>query len=730
MAYRLGVDLGTTYTAAAVERNGRVEVCSLGSTSPVVPSVVLLRADGEVLVGEAAVRRGADEPGRVAREFKRRLGDPTPLVLGGTPYGAEALMAHLLRRTVQLVVEREGERPERITLTHPANYGPYKLDMMREVARQAGLDLDVVDFLTEPQAAAISYSARNRVEVGSVVGVYDFGGGTFDAALVQRTDAGFTLLGRPEGMERFGGIDIDAAILALVDQSLDGAIRQLDPDDPAVQAAVSRLRDDCRAAKEALSSDTDTAIAVAVPGLQTSVRLTRRELEEMVRPRLRETIEAFDRAVRSAGLTMDRVSRILLVGGSSRMPAVADLLQRETGRPVAVDAHPKFAIATGAAGYRSFSDAMRSTAGVAPSTALPPTVAPAPVPPTAPTGLPPAAVTPPAPPVAGPSGAPPTPPPLAPTVAMPTTAGAPTTGQVAAVAPTGNMPFQPSAVPPPSRPDRTKLMIALGAVGVLVVAIAAFALFRGGGDGVADEPDDTEEVDDTDPPRPEPDETDPVVETTVTPVTEAAPTLPPPSTAPVTEPPPPAPVPLTAEQLQSALATAAELGNGWAPGVVSTDPDVAICGQTVTEPLAEAGALFNRTVDGQPQELTTDASTFADTATAQSTFQSFRNILRSCASFDTVDPSTGTPLTVFIQVFDETPIGGCQAALSARLDVFTGGVAVSSRLFALQVCANSAASAALTIPAIDAAFSADQIGQVDLALRTTVNKLIALPTVP
>lgn len=98
MPYRLGIDLGTTYTAAATERGGRVEVSSLGTTSPVIPSVVLLRDDGDVLVGEAAVRRGIDQPSRMAREFKRRLGDPVPLVLGGTPYGAEALMGHQIGR--------------------------------------------------------------------------------------------------------------------------------------------------------------------------------------------------------------------------------------------------------------------------------------------------------------------------------------------------------------------------------------------------------------------------------------------------------------------------------------------------------------------------------------------------------------------------------------------------------------------------------------------------------
>lgn len=379
MGYQLGIDLGTTYTAAAIARAGRVEICSLGTAAASIPSVILLRADGELLVGEVAVRRGMEEPTRVAREFKRRLGDPTPLVLGGTPYGAEALTGQLLRAVVRMVSEREGSAPDQVVLTHPANYGPYKLDMMREVARLAGLDLATTTFITEPQAAAVSYAQRNRVEPGDVVAVYDFGGGTFDAALLQRRDDGFTLLGRPEGMERFGGIDIDAAILNHIDQSLDGAVRALDPDDPVVIAAVSRLRDECRDAKEALAADTDTSIAVSLPTKQTSVRLTRRELEDMVRPRLAETFEALDRAVRSAGLTMDQVSRILLVGGSSRMPLVAEMLQRASGRPIAVDAHPKYAIALGAAAFGAEGTMAASAAATPPVVTAPPVATPPPV---------------------------------------------------------------------------------------------------------------------------------------------------------------------------------------------------------------------------------------------------------------------------------------------------------------------------------------------------------------
>ena len=103
MGYVLGVDLGTTYSAAAVADSQRIEIFQLGSRAATIPSLVFLRDDGEMLFGEAAERRAAAEPARAGREFKRRLGDPAPLILGGTPYGAEALMAQLLRSIVRQV---------------------------------------------------------------------------------------------------------------------------------------------------------------------------------------------------------------------------------------------------------------------------------------------------------------------------------------------------------------------------------------------------------------------------------------------------------------------------------------------------------------------------------------------------------------------------------------------------------------------------------------------------
>jgi hypothetical protein len=124
---------------------------------------------------------------------------------------------------------------------------------------------------------------------------------------------------------------------------------QVDANDPATLAALARLREECRRAKEALSSDTDATIPIFLPGIQTELRLTRSEFEDSIRPRIHETIEALGRATRSAGLGFEDVDRVLLVGGSSRIPLVAEMVREATGRPVAVDAHPKHTMALGAA---------------------------------------------------------------------------------------------------------------------------------------------------------------------------------------------------------------------------------------------------------------------------------------------------------------------------------------------------------------------------------------------
>jgi actin-like ATPase involved in cell morphogenesis len=374
VGYGLGVDLGTTYTAAAVRRGDVVEVLRLGVRRPEVPSVVFVPADGPVLVGEPAARRGMDQPGRLAREFKRRLGDPVPLLVGGAPYSAHALMARQLEHVLGVATANQDGPPDAVVVTCPANWGPYKRDLLDQAARLA--DLPPVWLRTEPEAAAIEYAAGERMSDGDVVAVYDLGGGTFDAAVLRRTPTGFDLLGTPEGIEQLGGADFDEAVFEHVVAMLPPD--HLSPGDPEVVAALARLRRDCVEAKEALSEDTEVMVPVALPGLHTRVRLTRREFEAMISPALTDTVKAMRRALRSAGVEPAGLRAVLLSGGSSRIPLVSSLVGTAFERPVVLDPHPEHSIALGAA---------RLTAGppppTAPTASAPPTASMTPAPPTA-----------------------------------------------------------------------------------------------------------------------------------------------------------------------------------------------------------------------------------------------------------------------------------------------------------------------------------------------------------
>ena len=363
MAYVLGVDLGTTFSAAAIAAENGTTVVTLGTRTAAIPSIIFLREDGVLLFGEAAERRGVAQPERVAREFKRRFGDETPLLLAGSPYSADALSAHLLRHIAEQVALEQGGPPAAVVITHPATYGPYKRELLEEAVRLAALE--DATLLTEPEAAAIHYATSERVSAGDLIAVYDLGGGTFDAAVVRRNDDGFVLVGTPEGIERFGGIDIDHAIFGHVATTIGDAISALDRRDPSTRVALAQLREACRQAKETLSTDTEAIVPVMLPSKHTEVRLTRLEFETMITPRLVETVAVLQRSIRSAGVSDKDVSRVLLVGGCSRIPLVADLVRDLIGRPVALDANPKHAIALGAAAYVKAHTAHEDAAAVA-----------------------------------------------------------------------------------------------------------------------------------------------------------------------------------------------------------------------------------------------------------------------------------------------------------------------------------------------------------------------------
>ncbi|MGY1823241.1 Hsp70 family protein [Geodermatophilus sp. SYSU D00079] len=346
MDHCLGVDLGTTFLAAAVAHDTTLEMFALGDRSTVAPAAVFVREDGVLVTGDAAARRVVSNPDRVATEIKRRLGDPTPILLGGTSYAVTDLLGALLQDVLARVAAERGA-PEVVVLTHPANWGPFRRELFEDVPRVAGLSSALT--VTEPEAAAAYYATTRRLEPGEVIAVYDLGGGTFDATVLQRVDDGIEILGSPDGIERLGGTDFDEAILSFVNHASGGALDELDLGDPKTVVALSRLRQDCVLAKEALSLDTEVTIPVFLPTRHLDVPLTRAEFEDMIRAPVESTIGTLTRALRTAEVRPEQLSAVLLVGGSSRIPLIGRMITEELGRPTVVDTNPKHAVALGAA---------------------------------------------------------------------------------------------------------------------------------------------------------------------------------------------------------------------------------------------------------------------------------------------------------------------------------------------------------------------------------------------
>ncbi|MDQ0922144.1 molecular chaperone DnaK [Pseudarthrobacter sp. W1I19] len=353
MSYVLAIDVGTSFTAAAVARFGQgtspaAECLPLGLRGAAVPSVVYYPEEGPLLVGEAAERRGLDFPGQVVREFKRRVGDAVPISVGGLSLPPEDVFATMARWVVDRAVEREGAPPSEVIVTHPAAWGTHRTSMI--LAAMAAKGLDNITLVTEPVAAALYYASQVRVEVGSIIAVYDLGGGTFDTAVLRKAGTNkFRLVGRPEGIENLGGADFDAEVFRYVAKHTGNVLSRLNPADPGVRGALGRLRRECVEAKEALSSDSEATISVLLPGFQQQIRLVRSEFEALIEEPVRDTVEALEQSLAQLELEPAALSAVLLIGGSSRIPLVAQLISEQLGRPIAVDADPKSSICLGAA---------------------------------------------------------------------------------------------------------------------------------------------------------------------------------------------------------------------------------------------------------------------------------------------------------------------------------------------------------------------------------------------
>ncbi|GAA0621870.1 hypothetical protein GCM10009547_25810 [Sporichthya brevicatena] len=358
MTYRLGIDLGTTFTAAAVLRaGGRPEPLVLGSRSAAVPSVVFLGPDGKVLFGEAAEDRAPDAPERIARHFKRRIGDEVPLVLGATAADrvecyAHDLAAAIIAWVVAVATAREGERPAEIAVTHPASWTRRKIDLL--LGALAAQNLPPVTLITEPEAVAVGYAGTGLIAHPATLAVYDLGGGTLDVAILTTSDDGrFTRVGAAAGLDGLGGIDFDDAVLKRVLDAVDAeSWAGLDGSDvtPEVLRALAQLRAASVAAKETLSTQPTASVSVLFDGETVTVPLERETFDSLIADKIGQSVAFFVDAIASAGYGVENLTAVLLTGGSVQIPLVTEMLADDLPEGItilrAVD--PKAMVAAGA----------------------------------------------------------------------------------------------------------------------------------------------------------------------------------------------------------------------------------------------------------------------------------------------------------------------------------------------------------------------------------------------
>lgn len=359
----LVVDFGTSTSSAVVVADGAVRFVREPAGGWSRPSAVC-RYGAEILVGTPAENVGRSDPACYREEFKRDLGSTTPILLGDKTFRPEELTAEVLRVLREQGEQLHGSPIAHAVLTIPASYGPAdrRRDLMITAAELAGFA--EVELLAEPVAAAHAPITGKPFTPGDVVLVYDFGGGTFDTALVRiSADAAHQVLGHA-ALDDCGGRDIDARLIAhareLAGEQL---IRLLDapPDDPAAQLDAQYVRMELgeltRRAKHQLTNVATTRDYFRPSRQQLS--LDRTELAALVAPEIARTITCCRDLLARLGLTRDCVTGIVMVGGSSHVPAVVDAVTWELGRPLRHTEDPTLAVINGAAQW-----ALRSPARV------------------------------------------------------------------------------------------------------------------------------------------------------------------------------------------------------------------------------------------------------------------------------------------------------------------------------------------------------------------------------
>ena len=359
--WQLGIDFGTSFTVAAIAQHGSTTVVDVESNGRSrMPSSVFVGPDGEILVGSAAQHQAVFAPERYEPTPKRALGEGE-LFLGDRLVPVTDLVAAVLRRVYTEASRQQGETvPSTVFVTHPADWAEARLEVLREAIEQA--DLPSYSLLAEPVAAAARIGIT-RTAPGQHVAVYDFGGGTFDAAVLLRTPDGFDIAGPPAGRDPLGGEDIDQRIIKYLGEVLSGDEPELwskliNPPDVAWRRNAAGLHTEVQRAKETLSEV--MVCQLWVPGLEQDIQLTRSELEQLIASEIDATVDALEQVFVDAGVGVADLAGIYLVGGSSRIPLVADTIWRRLGVQPAVQDNPKSVVALGAAGWATLAEAARS----------------------------------------------------------------------------------------------------------------------------------------------------------------------------------------------------------------------------------------------------------------------------------------------------------------------------------------------------------------------------------
>jgi molecular chaperone DnaK len=353
MAKIIGIDLGTSNSAAAVLEGGRPVIVPSAEGTTVgggkaFPSYVAFTKDGQLIVGEPARRQAISNPEGTVTAFKRKMGTDYHYTLHGKQYTPQQLSAFLLQKIKRDAEAFLGEKVEKAVITVPAYFN----DNQRQATKDAGAiaGLEVVRIINEPTAASLAYGLDKAGKNQKIL-VFDLGGGTLDVTMMEFGDGVFEVLST-SGDTQLGGTDMDNSVtewIAAEFQKESGVNVRGD------KMAMQRVRDAAEKAKIELSSTMETQVnlpfltATNEGPKHLTLQLTRAKLEELVRPIVDRCRAPVDQAIRDAKLAKDQISRVVLVGGPTRMPVVQKFLEQAIARPIEHGVDPMECVAMGAA---------------------------------------------------------------------------------------------------------------------------------------------------------------------------------------------------------------------------------------------------------------------------------------------------------------------------------------------------------------------------------------------